>query len=267
MNLLTALLIFTMIAWLATPRVGLKFAEIQPDSPAASVGLQPGDTILAVNGTQYEFFGDDQVLTDIRANSGQEVVLLVQAPDGSRRDVTVKLRSQSEVDRSIDADGVAQKGQLGITAFESVFYGPYIGRDLPAAVQIGVAETGRWFGLILSGLGDLVGNFVANPTAPPAVQGPVGIATAIGDVFFGAGAILTLYVAGILSANLALVNALPFPPLDGGRMFMMVLKSIFGRRISLRAERVTYAIGFLFLFAFLIWVTGFDLVRALGGGS
>jgi membrane-associated protease RseP (regulator of RpoE activity) len=60
---------------------------------------------------------------------------------------------------------------------------------------------------------------------------------------------------------------LPFPPLDGGRMLMMVLKSIFGKRISLRAERVTYAVGFLFLFGFLIWVTGFDLLRILGGGS
>ena len=46
-------------------------------------------------------------------------------------------------------------------------------------------------------------------------------------------------VAGILSANLALVNVLPFPPLDGGRMLMLVLKRIFGRRISLRAEQPT----------------------------
>ena len=75
---------------------------------------------------------------------------------------------------------------------------------------------------------------------------------------------MTLYVAGILSANLALVNALPFPPLDGGRMLVMVLKSIFGRRISLQAERLTYFVGFAFLMAFLIWVTFFDVLR---GGS
>jgi regulator of sigma E protease len=267
MNVLTALVIFTMIAWLATPLVGLKFNEVQPDSPAASAGLQPGETILAIDGRNFEFFGADQVLTELRAKAGQPVVVTVESPDGSRRDVTATLRTQSEIDASVDADGVAQKGPLGITAFESHFYGPYVGRDLPSAIGIGVEQTGRWFGLILGGLGDLVRGFVANPTAEPAVQGPVGIATAIGDVFFGAGAILTLYVAGILSANLALVNALPFPPLDGGRMLMMVLKSIFGKRISLRAERVTYAVGFLFLFGFLIWVTGFDLLRILGGGS
>ena len=78
---------------------------------------------------------------------------------------------------------------------------------------------------------------------------------------------MTLYVAGILSANLAVVNILPFPPLDGGRMLMITLKRIFGARISLRAEQLTYVVGFVFLFAFLIWITGFDIIRSLGGGS
>ena len=82
---------------------------------------------------------------------------------------------------------------------------------------------------------------------------------------FGAGPIMTLYVAGILSANLAVVNILPFPPLDGGRMLMITLKKVFGTRISVRAEQMTYLVGFVFLFAFIIWVTGFDLARAFGG--
>jgi regulator of sigma E protease len=74
-------------------------------------------------------------------------------------------------------------------------------------------------------------------------------------------------VAGILSANLAVVNILPFPPLDGGRMLLITLKRIFGSRISVRAEQLTYLVGFVFLFAFIIWVSGFDLVRTFGGGA
>ena len=120
-------------------------------------------------------------------------------------------------------------------------------------------------GLIVDGLGEprrLVAN---DPTAPPPASGPVGIATQIGDIFWNSGPILTLYVAGILSANLAVVNILPFPPLDGGRMLMIVLKRLFGARISLRAEQLTYMVGFVFLFAFIIWMTGFDIIRSLGG--
>ena len=106
-----------------------------------------------------------------------------------------------------------------------------------------------------------------DPTAPPPVSGPVGIATQIGDVFWQLGPVFTLYIAGVLSANLAVVNILPFPPLDGGRMLMITLKRLFGARISLRAEQLTYMVGFVFLFAFLIWITGFDIIRSLGGAG
>jgi membrane-associated protease RseP (regulator of RpoE activity) len=48
-------------------------------------------------------------------------------------------------------------------------------------------------------------------------------------------------------------------------MLMITLKRIFGRRITLRAEQLTYIVGFVFLFAFIIWISGFDIARALGG--
>jgi regulator of sigma E protease len=270
MNLLTAFLIFTVIAAIATPFVGLRFFVIQPDSPAAAAGLRPGDAILAIDGRQYEFFGDRQILDELRRNAGHTVTLTIEHPDGRVEPVKVTLRSQAEIDASRGPDGVATKGPLGIsqspTPFEGRFFGS-TGHDLPRAIGIGANETTRWFGVILSGLGDLVGTVATNPAAPPPVAGPVGIATQIADIFFGAGFVMTLYVAGILSANLALVNILPFPPLDGGRMLLIVLKRLFGTRISLRAERLTYMVGFVFLFAFLIWVTGFDIVRLLSGGS
>ncbi len=97
----------------------------------------------------------------------------------------------------------------------------------------------------------------------------MGIAVQIGDVLWSLGPLYVLYMAGLLSANLALVNILPFPPLDGGRMLVIVLKAIprYGPRISVRAERLTYAIGFVALFTFLIWITVFDVARQIGGGT
>ncbi len=272
MNLIVAFLIFTVIAWIATPFVGLRFFDVQPDSPAASAGLKPGDAILAIDGRQFEFFGDptDQVLPELKRSAGKTVALTIQHPDDRLATVTVTLRSQAEIDASRGPDGVAKKGPLGVSSesapFEAEFFGR-TGHDLPTAARIGASETTRWFGVILGGLGDLIRQIVTNPTAPPPVSGPIGIATEISDIFFGSGPVMTLYVAGILSANLALVNILPFPPLDGGRMLLIGLKSVFGRRISLRAEQLTYVVGFVVLFAFLIWVSGFDIVRILSGGS
>jgi regulator of sigma E protease len=270
MNLLAAFAIFTLIAWLATPFQGLRFQEVQAGSPAAAAGLQPGDAILAVNGRQYEFFGTDSVLTDLQANVGQPVRLTIERPDGRVEQVTANLRTQAEIDATDGLPCEQRKGPLGVggctVPFETRFFGTF-SRDLPSAVRIGVSQTAYWFGVVLRGLGDLATQVVTNPTAPPPVSGPIGIATQIGDIFFGAGPILTIYVAGILSANLALVNSLPFPPLDGGRALMILLKSVFGARISVRAERMTYVVGFAVLMAFLIWVSGFDLIRILSGGS
>jgi regulator of sigma E protease len=260
MNLFIAFLIFTMIAWLATPLVGLKFQEVQPDSPAAAAGLTPGETILAVDHERFEFFGQKQILTELRSRAGQTVVLTLEHPDGSTEDKTVTLRSNAQIDKD--------HGALGISSPQGKpfdFPISYQSHDPATAVGLGISQTGHWFGVILAGLGDLASSFASDPTAPPPAAGPVGIARQIGDVFFGFGPIVTLYVAGILSANLALVNALPFPPLDGGRMLMIVLKSIFGRRLSLRVERLTYVAGFVVLFGFLIWVSGFDVLKILRG--
>ena len=264
MNVLLAFAIFTSIAWLATPFVGVRFHAVQEGSPAANAGLVPGDAIVAIDGQRYEFFGDASILDGLRGSAGRQVILTVDHPDGTRAEVPVALRAPDQIND--------KQGALGISSseaapFEAYFFGEYTGRDLTAAVPIGARETGRALGLILDGLGALVGSFAQDPTAPPPVAGPIGIATQIGDIFWNAGPILTLYVAGILSANLALVNVLPFPPLDGGRMLVITLKRIFGARISLRAEQLTYLVGFIFLFAFIIWVTGFDIIRSLGGAS
>jgi regulator of sigma E protease len=268
MNLVFAIAIFTSIAWFATPYVGVRIAAVAPESPASAAGLTGGDVLVSVDGTRYDFFGsygDGSILDALYAHTGERVILGVQHADGQLSDISVTLRTKAEVDTG--------KGPLGVNGakdgFESVFLDGLSGRPLPTAVSIGVSETTRWFGLILGGLGSLVGSIASNPTGAPPVSGPVGIATSLGDVFRNSGLIMTIYVAGILSANLALVNVLPFPPLDGGRIFVLLLKSIprYGAKISLRAERLTYAIGFVALFGFLIWITVFDVIRGLGGGA
>jgi len=259
MNVVLAFVIFAGIVWLASPQVSYKVGEVQADSPAAAAGLQPGETIVAVNGQRSQVFVGPDAIDVLRENAGKAVQLTILEPAGGTREVTATLRDASQIDKD--------HGALGIGKIEYVYDGSTTSNDLGTALRVGGEQTLRWMGLIIGGLGSLVNAIVTDPTAPPPVAGPIGIATQIGDVFFTAGPIFTLFVAGILSANLAVVNILPFPPLDGGRMLMITLKRVFGRRISVRAEQLTYLVGFVFLFAFIIWVSGFDLVRTLGGGA
>jgi regulator of sigma E protease len=269
MNLVLSVVIFGGIAWLGAPQIGIKFDAVDPGSPAAAAGLVVGDTIASIDGKQYDFYngiyGDGNILDHIRLDAGKTVQLGVIHADGSTATLTVTLRSQSAVD--------AGKGALGIRSgadgFVPVILPETTGRPLGEAASIGWQETGRWFNAIFDALGALGNSIVNHPTEAPPVSGPVGIAGQLSQTFRDQGPIMTLYVAGILSANLALVNVLPFPPLDGGRILVLVLKAIprVGRRISQRAEQATYAIGFLALFGFLIWVTFFDIARGITGGG
>jgi regulator of sigma E protease len=263
MNVLLAFVIFAGIAWLASPLMGIRFHEVVPGSPAEQAGLEPGDAIIAVNGERYQFIAGRTVLDGLRSRPGETVVLTVVHPDGAQEDVTVTLGTQVLDGKRVGVVGISQEEK----PWEAYFDGTTTTNPLPDAIAIGAEQTVGALGLILGGLGTLVSSVAADPTAPPPVAGPVGIATQIGDVFWNAGPILTLYVAGILSANLALVNILPFPPLDGGRMLMITLKRVFGSRISLRAEQLTYVVGMVFLFAFILWVTGYDIIRSLTGGT
>jgi len=278
MNLLLAFVIFFGIALLATPQGGLSFAEVQPGSPAETAGLVAGDTIVAVDGATFDLFpGPDagrEAIETLRGKAGETVTLTVKGEDGAVREVTATLRPPEEA---------ADQGALGIRGAQLVFTGDYEGRDIVAAVGAGIAWTVSAFTLILDGLGQLGASIVANPGQAPPVSGPVGIASQVGDVFWQLGPIFTLYLAGLLSANLALVNILPFPPLDGGRMLVLVLKALLSRggrvlravgvrvdgpsaETAISVERLTYLVGFVFLFGFLLWITYFDIAR-LGGAS
>jgi regulator of sigma E protease len=256
MNVVLALVIFVGIAWGATP-LGIEVPQVQAGSPASRAGIVAGDTLVSLNGEVFDLYSGG-ILTAIRTHPGEVVTLGIRHADGSTENVAVTLRSTAELD--------LEHGPLGVQAtearpFRSISLTDSPRRTFGDAIRVGANDIGRWSGLIFDGLSDLVRSFIDNPTAPPPAAGPIGIAQQIGDVFFGIGWEATLYMAGILSINLAVVNILPFPPLDGGRMFVLVIKRLFGRRVSLRAERVTYFVGFVFLLAFIVWISGFDIIR------
>jgi regulator of sigma E protease len=251
MNVVVAFVIFFAIALVATPVTSVRIGQVETSSPAAVAGLRAGDEIVRVNGEQFDIFGGGDVTSTLRADAGQTVTITLRGADGVERNVSVQLRPASELSNT--------RGALGIQVSDRPV--TYIGHDLATSAGIAGNEVVRWGGLIVRGLGDLVGGFVKDPSAPPPASGPIGIAVSLTDILLNAGPILLLYVAGILSVNLGVVNILPLPPLDGGRMAVLVIKRVFGERVGLRAERVTYAIGAVFLLVFVLWITGFDIAR------
>jgi len=273
MNLVLAFAIFSSIALAGDPAAGVLVTYVTPGSPAETAGLAVGDTIERVDGRAFSFFGPTSVISELVAKAGRTVTLQVEHADGGVSDVTATLRTPAEVAAGQGALGIGKRnvvdpvtGQItepGIP-LELRKTNETINYPIGTSLHLGLDRTVGATQLIVSGVGDLISNFVTRPTERPNASGPLGIAVEIGNTFWTLGPIVTLYLAGLLSANLAVVNILPLPPLDGGRILVLVLKRVLGTRLSLRAERLTYLVGAAVLFAFLIWVTAFDVFAPVG---
>jgi regulator of sigma E protease len=278
MNFLLALLIFTLIAGLADPSVGVRIAAVQPDSPAAEAGLKggrslgvneqgfedfddSGDVILAIDGQRFPYLDDlSAVITgDLRAplrylweHPGKTITITVRHADGSVEDVTATLRPREELS--------TQKGPLGFIP-HAYLPADNVNHSLGETLNLGLRRTVDASVLVLAALRDLVANITQ-----PNVAGPIGIIGAVASARTELPPVFLVWLVGLLSANLAVINILPLPPMDGGRVAVSVAQAVTGNRISVSLERAVYLAGFVFLMIFLVWISYFDIQRQFGGG-
>jgi len=121
-------------------------------------------------------------------------------------------------------------------------------------------------GQVIGQIAELPGQLLAprTSTGAPTVGGPIEIFRVTGQVAqFGIPTFLKL--VGVLSVNLAVLNIVPFPGLDGGRLFFVLLAGIFRKRLSPQVEAAVHAVGFLLLLLLLVVVSINDIRRVVGG--
>jgi regulator of sigma E protease len=259
MNVVLAFVLFWIVNIVWDPAMGVKIERLTPGGAAEKAGLVVGDTVESLDGQRYGFLASESILDVISSHAGKSVTIGYTDATGAHKTVALTLGSDKTVGilgiRSID-------DQHSLTAAVT-----YAQNDPIAAAGKAAGQTATSLDLIARGLASLVGNLVSNPTSAPAgAQGPVGIARDFGVVFSDYGLPVVLILAAVLSANLALVNILPFPPLDGGRMAILVAKKIAGKRGVSAVEAASYAVGFVLLMGFVAWITFFDIIRGGLGG-
>ncbi len=265
MNVITAFVLFFVVAWAFNPVVRPHVASVVADSPAALAGIQPGDSLASIDGRSYSLvdLGGDPwsaFMNDLAAQEGKSVTLVVTDSSGRQRTAQVQLAQRS--DSGFRPSGESKGYALGV---QFNFGIAYTQGDPVTALGTAASSTGKAMSLIWVALGDLGKHIATSPTTgPPGVSGPVGIAAVVGHTLFDYGPILLLLLAAVISANLALLNVLPIPPFDGGKMAIMVIKRAFRIHDVTRLESAIYLVGFALLMAFLVWISYFDL---LGLGS
>ena len=129
---------------------------------------------------------------------------------------------------------------------------------------MGTKEAIKTSVLILSGLGAVVSQIATTGSVPQGVAGPIGIAQLTGE-FVDSGFYALLSFLALLSLNLAILNVLPIPALDGGRLFFILIEAVTRRRVHPRFEAYSHAIGIAVLLALIALITLHDLGRIISG--
>jgi regulator of sigma E protease len=258
MNFLLAVVLFAAAFSVPLPygRGPLTVNEIQAGSPADG-NLRVGDVVVGVDGRTFDRSAE---LTEYLRERGGEPVRLEVVRDGDEIEVPVTPRELSEEDL---ARGVGPVG-FGYRP-EAIGEDPPIASGFLDAVSEGLTATWAIATQIPGGLADAVGGLLGlNPNAGDA-RGPIGIAQETGEMLESPLFDQLLFV-GLLSVNLAVLNVLPFPPLDGGRIVVVVLEALRRRKLPPEREALIYLTGFAVLIALVILISIQDIQRLITGG-
>ncbi|HSX36537.1 MAG TPA: M50 family metallopeptidase [Patescibacteria group bacterium] len=287
MNLITALILLTALAFLGMPKlVDNQFTvksdtkvsrsevlavDIEPGSPAAKAGIQPDDRLAAIGADAAHLKGVDNAntLPNVTKGLAGQTVHVVYEHKGQPHVAVVKLRTAAEVAASQKTNN--PKGYLGIVPQEftlqrSTWSAPVVAVGLAGQFT---ALTFQGLGHALGGLGSLIagavtGNSAARQngqaTASSQVSGPVGIFVILKD-----GSLLgyqfMLFIIAIISLTLAIMNILPIPALDGGRLWITLVARAFKKPLSAKTEEIVNATGFVVLIGLVILITIVDVHR------
>ena len=288
-NLLTALVLLTILAVVGLPQLvpnqftvksdtqllsqRVLIGDVQAGSPAAKAGLQPEDEITDISLPGYSPVGvtNANKLPNITKSFAGKTVNVYYVRASQEHDVRLTLLSKQVVAASQKTNN--PKGYMGIsptqlTLQRSTWSAPIVAVGLSTQVTV---LTFQGLGHALGGLGSLLAGLVTGnttarqngqTTATAQVAGPVGIFVIMKD-----GSLLgyqfMLLIVAIIALTLAIMNILPIPALDGGRLWIMLVSRLIKKPLSAKREEAINAAGFVLLIGLIILVTIVDVHRFL----
>ena len=252
MNVILAMVLFTIAYGLGEPTFPAVIGKVLPGSPAQVAGLRPGDTIVSVNGHPVQLFSDvvslvDNALTADNNRHATVPVDLVVRHEGATQTVSTTVHARVHPPGGQGHMGVEEK----IIFVSSPFW---------QAPFKGVQHTFTVTGDFINQIGLMIAGAIK-----PQLAGPVGIVKITGEVAasvpdLGWWPILSL--TAILSLNLAIINILPFPALDGGRVVLILIEILRGgKRLKPEREGIINFIGMAILLTLMVVITVNDVVH------
>lgn len=244
MNIICAIVIMSLVIGImgfTTTVVG----QVTEDLPAKAAGILEGDKLLKIDDTEIEQWTD--VSKALQASGGEEVVVTLE------RDKQVETVSVvPQLTEGVDAQGNPAQGYvLGVTC--RISHNPFM------AVVDGAQSTWNMTKMMFSALGQLF----TGKAGVDELSGPVGMinmvsqTTEYGFWYYG-------FLTALICVNLAIINLLPLPALDGGRIIFVIYTMITGKTVSEKVEGAIHMVGMVLLLALMVFVTMNDITRIFG---
>ena len=215
--------------------------SVSESYPAYEAGIKKGDIIKEVNGEKTSSWGEVQLY--ISMSEGKTIEFVIEDENGNEKEVfvTPKVEEDSEGNKSylvgIGLDSTRKRGFSNSVSYAFETMGSLFRLMFTTLKQL---FTGR------VGLTDL--------------SGPVGIYTVVSEEAKQGFANL-LYLTAYLSVNVGVINLIPFPAFDGGRVLFLIIEKIIGKRIPAKTEGLVNTIGFCILILLMLIVTAGDIIR------
>lgn len=265
MNLVLAYALITAALMMGTPRalekseiagaegVQLLVVGVLPGSPAATAGLVAGDVITTAvtKMDAWEALDPESFTKFISQSEGRAIQLSIDREGNNASLTAIPLKGTVSTDPDRYALGVevVTVGVVPLSFGEALVHGFF---STWTAVQL----TAEGLALFFYSIFTFSANFAQ-------VSGPVGIAGVVGSASAqGIGSLLS--IMAIISINLALINLLPIPALDGGRLLFVMIEGIIRRPIKPRVAQAVNGIGFVFLILLMLVVTAHDIAKLVG---
>lgn len=243
-NFILAFFIFTAGAlFMGVSKNEPVLGDTTSDGVAQEVGLQKGDVVTAIDGKKITAW--DQMVGMIQESANKEIQMDV-IRDNKPMTFTMK------VQESVMKQGKEEfrKGVIGVT------YGGAMEHGVIQSIKDGGEQTWYWATLIFKMLGKMVtGQFSIDD-----LSGPVGIYK-VTDMVASNGLANLISFAGMLSVNLGIMNLLPIPALDGGRLIFIMIEAVRGKPVDRRKEGMVHFVGIMLLLLLMIAVTWNDIQR------
>ena len=248
MNLVLAIVIFsTVYTILGVPKETdrVKIISVSKNSPAEMAGLKEGDVVLKVAGTEIK--KPDQLTGEVLKHKGGKIDLVIN--DNKLINVEVR-QNPPEGEGSI---GIA----ISNTELVKV---PWYRID--EGIKAGFKEAYFWGKIIAGGVYKMISGLFMGQV-PKDVSGPIGMYEATSSINKNQGFLAVVHFFGIVSVNLAIVNVLPFPALDGGRIIFVLYEMLTKKKANQKLEMIVNNIGMILLLGLILLITVGDISRVL----